>query len=117
MAKVTFYRGTQAQYDALGTHSPDALYFTQDTRRVYLGDSVHAGPAELVRELPATGEKGILYVLPDTQEACVYTGTSWVRLGVRRAFSLSSGEPPDDSVPTVKAVRDYIDTRLSWKGI
>lgn len=37
MAKVLFKYGTQAEYEALETKNPDALYFITDSNRIYKG--------------------------------------------------------------------------------
>ena len=40
--RVGVERHTQAQYDALPQRSPDVLYFTTDTNRIYLGEKLFA---------------------------------------------------------------------------
>lgn len=43
---VRFYFGTQAKYDALTERNPLALYFIEDTQRLYKGDKLMATGAE-----------------------------------------------------------------------
>lgn len=46
MANVRFYFGTQAKYDALVEKNPIALYFIEDTQRLYKGDILMATGAD-----------------------------------------------------------------------
>ena len=46
MANVRFYFGTQAKYDALIEKNPIALYFIEDTQRLYKGDILIATGAD-----------------------------------------------------------------------
>lgn len=39
MSEIRFYSLTQAQYDAIGSKSSDALYFTTDTHRLFRGSA------------------------------------------------------------------------------
>lgn len=66
MAKVVFKYGTQAEYEALETKNPDALYFITDSNRIYKGsDKVASADVKLVTEVPTpeTALDNILYLV------------------------------------------------------
>ena len=69
-AKVLFKFGTQSKYDALETKDEKALYFIEDTKRIYKGSELYSSQeAQFVTEVPAfeTAVEKVMYVV--TNEA------------------------------------------------
>ena len=54
METLLIKKGTQAAYDALranGKTSDNTIYFTTDTRRIYIGSAEFSRPTECVNDL------------------------------------------------------------------
>jgi len=111
MAQVLFYAVSAAQYAAITTKDPSALYFLTDTNRLYKGDVPFSHPVEVVSDFPANGEVGTLYVKTGSYEARVRNGASWatVSLPVTGTVGVT---PTDSEIATAKAVKDYVDTQI-----
>lgn len=104
---LNFKYGTQSGYDQLGTYDEGTLYFTTDTLALYKGAKLYNGGVKVVAELPTTPAMGVLYILSTTWVGQVWTGTAWKV--ITKPFVETIGETVDHtSVPTTKAVKDYV---------
>lgn len=111
MSQVLFYAVTAAQYAAISTKNPNALYFITDGNRIYKGAVPYTHPVEGVTEFPAAGEVGTLYIHKTTYEAKVWEGSAWstVSLPVITAIGAS---PTNTQLPTAQAVKNYVDAEI-----
>ena len=75
---ITFYKKTQAQYDALSTYENDGIYFITDSKVIYLNGVRYGSNLSVVTEWPATGLVGILYVHSVTEEMRIFKDNNWV---------------------------------------
>lgn len=81
MAKVQFFKTTQAAFTQLSPKNQNALYFVTDSKRLYKGDIPFSFPVVTVEgDFPVTGEAGVLYVKTDGS-AKVWNGASYITLG------------------------------------
>lgn len=111
MSQVLFYSVTAAQYAAITTKDPNALYFLTDANRLYKGDVPFSHPVEVVSDFPANGEVGTLYVKSGTYEARVRNGASWATVSLPVTGTVGSS-PSDNEIATAKAVKEYVDNQI-----
>lgn len=104
---ITFYKKTQAQYDALATYVQDGIYFISDSKVIYLNGVRYGTNINTVTEFPATGLVGIIYVNSDTLEQRIYSNNAWVTIAPPKTKSITSSST-DAQIPTSKAVYDYV---------
>lgn len=79
MNNVIFKHGSQSMYDTLASKNSDALYFIEDTRRIYKGDTLlSSNDAVFVSELPeySKSESDKLYVLLNSSGVRLYVKNS-----------------------------------------
>ena len=70
-ARMNFVQLTQGIYGALESIDSNTLYFCTDTNRIYLGTNLMSRPAQVVSELPNSGQiQKTVYV--NTTDKCVY---------------------------------------------
>lgn len=113
MVDVLFYYGTKAKYDALTTKDPGTLYFTTDTLQLFKGEEEYTKTVKLVSDLPATGQlQGVVYVKTTDFTAHVWDGTSFHQISQKTVTAIPSTGATDDTVPTTKAVADYVAAKL-----
>ena len=115
MANVRFYSGTRAQYDALLTHNPLALYFCDDTGELFKGDICLSDGIRIVptrADLPecSCAADGIVYFIDETKSGFMVSPdrTEWLQTiyaPVTDAYSIPE-EEMYTTVTTVGAVRD-----------
>jgi hypothetical protein len=123
------FTGTQANYNALASKSASALYFITDTQKLYKGTVDYSASARVVAALPAAGSaaNNVLYVVADGAftQAAVTTdaGTTWTKISVKTIDvidddSTSAGYNGNDtnSVPSTKAVVDYVVSKVGTSG-
>lgn len=107
--KIKFKFGTQAAYDAIVTKDTNAVYFTTDTKRIYVGDIEYTDDTTIntatkqyidnaiggitefdtyvVNELPQSGVKGVIYFIPhnhgvgDTYDEYIWVGNAFEKIG------------------------------------
>lgn len=104
---LNFKYGTQSGYDQLESYDEGTLYFTTDTLALYKGDKLYNGGVKVVAELPTAPAMGVLYILSTTWVGQVWTGSAWKV--ITKPFVETIGETVDHtSVPTTKAVKDYV---------
>lgn len=117
MARVEFYSGTRAQYDALKEHSRSALYFLEDTGELYKGDQPYSCPAQVVQSWPSAQDvkAGRIYVLESTGQTRVWSRGGWTEVSplLEPVQTLTSSKT---DVPSSAAVKAYIDDRLQWRS-
>jgi hypothetical protein len=121
--KKLFMLGTQARYDALESYDSSTLYFTSDTKKIFKGSEDYTESVVIVKERPATPAVGKVYFIdPNFGETVDGTKTSaasletyingkWVVLNYEVVGSISSIDESivDKVVPSVKAVKEYVD--------
>lgn len=115
MANVSFYYGTKANYNQLQTKSADTLYFITDTLQLYKGTDEYTKSMEFVSQLPVNGEarQGVLYILSSDFQAYRFTGSAYQKLFLGYATAIPAVSPTDDTVPTTKAVADYVNGKIA----
>lgn len=107
---VEFYKLSQSKYDSLESRDEDSLYFTTDTLRIYKGSIEYTKSCEIVNSLPDTssGVFGKIYVNLQNNLPYVFNGSSYSQLIKRYTTSIDESSS-DESVPTSKAVKNYVD--------
>lgn len=115
MANVRFYSGTRAQYDALVSHNPLALYFCDDTGELFKGDICLSDGIRIVptrADLPeySCAADGIVYFIAETKSGYMISPdrTEWLQTiyaPVTDAYVIPE-EEMYTTVTTVGAVRD-----------
>lgn len=115
MANVRFYSGTRAQYDALVSHNPLALYFCDDTGELFKGDICLSDGIRIVptkADLPecSCAADGIVYFIAETKSGFMVSPdrTEWLQTiyaPVTDAYTIPE-EEMYTTVTTVGAVRD-----------
>lgn len=111
MSQVLFYAVTSAQYAALQSKNPNALYFITDGNRIYKGTVPYTHPVEAVTGFPAAGEIGTLYIHTATFEAKTWNGTAWSTVSLPVITSIGAS-PTNTQVPTAQAVKNYVDAEI-----
>jgi len=116
MAKVIFYSVSQTQFDSLVTNGQTkdyALYFTNDTFRIYKGTNPYGGGSSdldvtilgSTASFPASGEINKFYIKPTKQETRIWHNNAWVNITYPVSTSLSASST-DIEIPTAKTVYD-----------
>ena len=112
MANVSFKLGTYAQYNGLSDKDTNALYFTTDTQQLFKGDVEYTKTTKLVPSLPETGQlQGVIYVNTTDWTAHIYNGEEYKALTKGYATTISD-KADDTTVPTSKAVKDYVEKKI-----
>lgn len=110
------YKGLKANLPA--TREANSFYLCTDTRELYFGTELYTEPVRFYTGTkPAAPAQGVLYIEETTGAAEVWNGTAWKP--VLKGYATSIGAGADDStVPTSKAVKDYVDplTAISPKS-
>lgn len=105
---LNFSYGTQAGYDGLESYDEGTLYFTTDTLALYKGDKLYNGGVKAVAELPAAPALGVLYILTTTWTGQIWTGSAWKVITKPFVETINATGAAHTSVPTEKAVVDYV---------
>ncbi len=108
-----FLKGLQSAYKALETKNPNAIYFLTDSREIYVGDKLYAEPLRLYTgSLPLSAiALGALYINTETGLGSVHNGTAWNTV-MKPVVGTIDATASDDTVPTTKGVKDYVDGRV-----
>jgi len=77
---LTFFRGTQADYDGLAVKDNDAIYFIIDTAALYQGTTLLTDGVRLVTATPTNPATGVMYFNTTTSMGTVWNGTTWTTL-------------------------------------
>ena len=112
---ITFYKKTQAQYDALSTYENDGIYFITDSKVIYLIGVRYGSNISVVTEWPAAGLVGILYVHSTTEEMRIFKDNNWVTVQSPKTSTVSISST-DNQIPTAKAVFDYVGDAVVFVG-
>ena len=113
MANVNFYVGSYDAYSKLAVKNADTLYFTTDTLQIFKGAVEYTKSVKLVSTLPESGQvQGVVYVRTTDFTLHVYNGTAWTQLNKATATSIPEAAT-DDTVPTTKAVADYVNDKIA----
>lgn len=110
---LNFMYGTQAGYDGLESYDDGTLYFTTDTLALYKGNKLYNGGVKAVATLPETPALGVLYILTTTWTGQIWTGTAWKVITKPFVETINSTGATHNSVPTEKAVVDYVTTAIA----
>ena len=104
------YMGNKENLPA--SRNAKSVYFVTDTREIYFGADLYT---EAVRfytgEKPAAPAQGVLYVNEVTGAGDVWNGTAWKPVFKAYATAIDN-TAIDDTVPTSKAVKDYVDGEI-----
>ena len=111
MSQVLFYAVTAAQYAAIPTKNPNALYFITDGNRIYKGAIPYTHPVETVTSFPASGEAGTLFIHKTTYEAKIWDGSAWSTVSLPVITSIGAS-PTNTQLPTAQAVKNYVDSEI-----
>lgn len=111
---LAFYYINASQYANIATPDEDALYFISDTYNLYKGSNLYSGGVKLVATLPTTPALGTLYILTTTWVGQVWTGTAWkiITKPFTDEINATTGAS-NETVPTTKAVYDYVGNAVS----
>lgn len=116
-ANVGFYYGKKVNYDALTTKDDNVLYFTTDTCQLFKGAQEYTKSVQFGGTLPQTTEarQGVIYVLASNMSAYFYNGTAYVQISKGYAAKIPDAVTADDdnTVPTTKAVADYVTAKIA----
>lgn len=104
MSNVLFKYGTQSMFDSIENKNSNALYFIEDTHRLYKGSALIASSdVEFITELPdsAAAQSGKLYVLTSNDRAGIYVkdGSNMKQI---------SGQIPDGSINDINMFGDLL---------
>lgn len=107
--KVLYY-GTQANYELIENKDSSVLYFCTDTKKIYKGtidftDSVVYAASKDDLTSPIIGK---LYVFSGSGTCETYDGANWHVVSYPIVTTIGLGAN-DTSVPSAKAVKDYVD--------
>lgn len=113
MNEVKFLYGSKANYEALVTKDVNTLYFLTDTLQLMKGTDEYTKSAKLVTTLPTTGQvQGVVYVRTSDFTLHIYNGTEFVKLNKATVTAIPA-DANDDTVPTTKAVADYVTNKIA----
>nr|DAU99654.1 MAG TPA: hypothetical protein [Bacteriophage sp.] len=110
---LNFKYGTQAGYDGLESYDDGTLYFTTDTLALYKGSKLYNGGVKSVAALPETPALGVLYILTTTWTGQIWTGSAWKVITKPFIETIDGAKASHASVPTEKAVVDYVTNAIA----
>ena len=114
MADVKFSVGTYANYKALEAKDAGTLYFTTDTLQIFKGAKEYTKSCELVSVLPESDQiQGKIYVRTTDFTLHTWNGTEFKPLTKSYATAIPESNATDDTVPTTKAVADYVNAKVA----
>ena len=120
MAEVNFFYGSKANYNALASHDDNTLYFITDTLQLYKGEEEYTKSLQFVGDtLPTRGARqGVIYIKSTDFSAWRYTGSMFQRInkGYATKIPTSIDDADDTTVPTTKAVAQYVMDKLADVG-
>lgn len=117
MALVKFRVGDYASYTGLGAKDQDTLYFITDLRQIFKGDVPYTGGIyKTVTSFPDSGDVNTLYVNTANGQVCYWDGTQYVTV-VKATGQTISGAGDNNTLPTTKAVVDYVAAQIAGQDI
>lgn len=114
MIEIDFYYGSYDDYKALGRWDDDTLYFITDRKQIFKGSEEYTKGVEVVDTLPLTKQRqGVLYVRKPEMSLWRYNGSMYEQIGKGYIAEIpTDGSVDHSTVPTTKAVVDYITKKL-----
>lgn len=105
------YKGSKANLPA--DRNATSFYLCEDNRELYFGANLYTEPVRFYATTkPATPAQGVLYIDTVTGAGDAWDGTAWKN--VIKAYAVTIDENADDTtVPTSKAVKDYVGAEIS----
>lgn len=117
MALVKFRVGDYASYTGLEAKDQDTLYFITDLRQIFKGDVPYTGGIyKTVASFPESGDVNTLYVNTANGQVCYWDGTQYVTV-VKATGQTISGAGDNNTLPTTKAVVDYVASQIAGQDI
>lgn len=117
MALVKFRVGDYASYTGLEAKDQDTLYFITDLRQIFKGDVPYTGGIyKTVTSFPDSGDVNTLYVNTANGQVCYWDGTQYVTV-VKATGQTISGAGDNNTLPTTKAVVDYVAAQIAGQDI
>ena len=94
---------------------PNTLYFLNDTKEIYKGDTAHTEAVVLVNDFPQTGiAKNKLYIKSTTLEGKTFDGTDWHTVFRPVSNTLSDEDDTNDNdLITGAGIKLYVSERLA----
>lgn len=111
MAMIKWVLTTAEKYTGLSVKDSNALYFLEDTREIYRGELEYTSSVNIVEELPTFAAKGKLYVLSNTLEGKVYTGSEWKTV-IPALLDTLTDEAEANGIVTGEAIKEYVSKRI-----
>lgn len=117
MSLVKFLTGSAADFQGLKTKDQDTLYFITDLRQIFKGDVPYTGGIyKTVASFPDSGDVNTLYVNTANGQVCYWNGTQYVTV-VKATGQTISGAGDNNTLPTTKAVVDYVASQIAGQDI
>lgn len=101
------YKGLKANLPA--AREANSFYLCTDSRELFFGESLYNEAVQFYTDTkPTAPAQGTLYIDSDTGSGDVWNGTAWVNV-VKPVNTAIVDGADDTTVPTSKAVKDYVD--------
>lgn len=108
-----FMKGLKEDYVALESYNESTLYFCEDSGEMFLGDEPYnKGFRTYTDTLPAVPAEDTLYFNTTTGVGSYYNGSAW-QVAIRATVTSITSSADDNTVPTAKAVKDYVDAEIA----
>lgn len=105
------YKGLKANLPV--TREANSFYLCTDTRELFFGDSLYTEPVRFYTGTkPTSPAQGVLYVDTATGSGDVWNGSAWTNV-VKPTSTAIADSADDTTVPTSKAVKDYVDAKTA----
>lgn len=112
MVDLYFKIGTYEKYKALEAKDSNTLYFITDTLQIFKGEDEFSKSVKIVTSLPLIGIQGIIYANISNYILYVWNGTDFVNI-TKGYTSTIDANANHEFVPTTKAVKNYVDGKIS----
>lgn len=116
MAKVLFFRCSKSQYSGLASVNPDALYFLEDAKQLYLGETNITECLVFVDswnlpDLPVLG-KFYLNTVTGEFKCCGPTGLRTIVPPVATSGSDFDDATKNDYIASIFAIKEYVQSAI-----
>lgn len=116
---VKFYYGNKVDYDAI-KKDENTLYFLTDTYQLFRGDKEFTKSLQAGDTLPQTADakQGIIYIRLTDMSTWFYSGREYKQINRGYATRIPDvlSATDDNTVPTTKAVADYVTDKIKNVG-
>ena len=116
---VRFYYGNKKDYDAI-KKDENTLYFITDTYQLFRGEQEFTKSLQYGPMLPqaANAKQGIIYIRTSDMSTWFYTGRAYQQInkGYATVIPETVSATDDNTVPTTKAVADYVTNKIKNVG-